>query len=738
MRSLIPLQTLIGLGGLLASLAIAIGIPFVSALHGYTLASNELSVLTRIDASALVAAGLSLDDLEKRQAEQLGRSVAFFDPVKRSIRWTIVDQEGKAVARGGSAIEWPSIERAVALPANPRGLAALQLAMSLRPLVIDLGLLTALCAMIGIGLGMAMRAATLPLLDRILAEQKAENLRFHTAIDNISQGVCFFDGRQRLIVCNRRYAEMYHLTQDLVRPGTTLREIVDFRFSSGCSPEMTRGDYLAWRRTISISNERSDTVVTLRNGKTFAIHHQPMPDGGWVATHEDITERKRAVEQIERMAHYDSLTGLPNRVLFRARLNEEIARSTDGDSLAVLCIDLDRFKTVNDTLGHPLGDQLLRCVAQRLCECVRQTDLVVRLGGDEFAIIQTRAPQPAAAQSLARRLVRVMATPFEIEGHRVLVGASVGVAFSPDDGLDSDDLLRNSDLALYGAKAAGGGTYRMFQTQMGEMANSRRSMEIDLQRAAENGELELHYQPIIALGNQGGRGHRQVVGFEALLRWRHPVRGMVMPDCFIPLAEETGLIEPIGEWVLNKAFGEAVRWPAHVGVAVNLSPQQLRNGNLVGVVSEALRRSGLAANRVDLEITESVLLAENSINVAILHELRELGVRISLDDFGVGYSSLSYLRSFPFKKIKIDRSFIRDVASNSAAIAIVKAIAILGNSLGMVVTAEGVEAEEQLACLQALHCDEAQGYLMSPPRPACDIDEMLRVDRRLTLVAAAG
>ena len=586
------------------------------------------------------------------------------------------------------------------------------------------------CAVLATTLVLGLHAAARRLLERMLTEQRVDGLRFHTAINNISQGLCFFDGAQRLIVCNRRYAELYGLTLDLVRPGTTLGEIVDHRYRTGAFPEMTRNDYLQWRAGLAVSREASDTVLALCDGRTLAIHHEPMPDGGWVATHEDITERRRAVAQIERMAHHDQLTGLPNRVLFRARLDETLATGATAKPLAVLCIDLDRFMCVNDTLGHSVGDILLRRVAARVGECLRPGDLVARLGGDEFAIIQGAPQQPAAARGLADRLVRALALPFEIEGHQVLVGASIGVAVAPDDGTDPDELLKKADMALYEAKAAGRGTFSLFRPQMDELAQRRRLLEIDLRGATDRGELVLHYQPIVGLVK------REVVGFEALLRWQHPVHGMIAPDLFIPLAEDTGLIEPIGEWVLNRAFADAAQWPPHLGLAVNLSPVQLKSGKLVASVTAALLRSGVAAQRIELEITESVLLAENSVNVATLHQLRGLGVRISLDDFGVGYSSLNYLRSFPFRKLKIDRSFVRDIVGNREALAIVTAMTTLSRSLGMVITAEGVETEAQFACLRELGCDEAQGYLISRPRPAADIEAMLRPERRLTLVAA--
>jgi diguanylate cyclase (GGDEF)-like protein len=566
----------------------------------------------------------------------------------------------------------------------------------------------ALASVVGIGLVLLLRR----LLLRLLLEQQAENLRFDTAINNISQGLCFFDGQQRLIVCNARYAELYRLTPEMVRPGTTLRQIVDQRFASGTCPNMTPEQYLDWRRAIAVSETPSDTVATLQDGRILAIHHQPMPDGGWVATHEDITERRRAVDQVERMARTDALTGLANRVQFRERLTELLQQSRPARRAAVLFIDLDRFKTVNDTLGHPMGDALLRASAQRLLRCVREGDMVARLGGDEFAIIQVGDAQPAAALSLSERLVRDFALPFEIGSHQVRVGTSVGVALSPDDGSDPDDLLRKADLALYDAKGAGRGRHSFFRPVMVEQAQDRHSLELDLRDAAARHQLELHYQPIMALGAD------RLLGFEALLRWRHPERGMVMPDQFIPLAEDTGLIEAIGNWVLNEAFAQASRWPAPLCIAVNLSPLQVKSSDLPGQVAAALRESGLDPQRVELEITESVRLAEDATNLARLHDLQALGVRICLDDFGVGYSSLSYLRSFPFKKIKIDRSFVRDVAVHPEAAAIVRAIAALGNSLGMVVTAEGVEHADQMEVLRELGCDEVQGYHLGRPQPA--------------------
>jgi len=581
-------------------------------------------------------------------------------------------------------------------------------------------------SLVGLGLGFVLRHISLRRLEQIVAAQKAESLRFHAAINNMSQGLCFFDGQQRLIVCNDQYADMYKLSRDQVRPGTTLTEIVDHRYSVGCFPDMTRDAYLRWRDSIVIADKPSDTVTVLKDGRTFAIHHRPMSDGGWVATHEDITERRRAQAEIEHMARHDALTGLANRVLFRERLTE-LLQAGDRD-LAVMCLDLDRFKPVNDALGLPAGDQLLRDAAQRLVSCARESDLVARLGGDEFAVIQVNGGNPAAASVLADRLLRAIGAPFDIAGQQVMIGTSIGIAQAPADSNDPDELLKKADLALYDAKTRGRGVHSFFKPELDRRAQGRRALESDLREAADKGQLELHYQPVISLPDD------KLLAFEALVRWHHPLHGMVMPDAFIPLAEETGLIEELGIWVLNRACIQAASWPDHLGVAVNLSPLQLNGGGLVAIVRQALHASGLAPARLELEITESVPLAENSINLATLHGLRALGVRISLDDFGAGYSSVSYLRNFPFDTIKIDRSFVRDVTGNREAAAIVRAMATLGSSLGMAITAEGVETDEQLRAVRALGCTRAQGYLISTPRPASELPAITKLDRRFVVV----
>jgi diguanylate cyclase (GGDEF)-like protein len=430
------------------------------------------------------------------------------------------------------------------------------------------------------------------------------------------------------------------------------------------------------------------------------------------------------------MARHDALTDLPNRVLLRERLEHELKRVKRGECLAVLCLDLDQFKSVNDTLGHPIGDELLKAVADRLRKCTRDPDTIARLGGDEFAIIMTAMRQPSDAAALAQRMRESITRPFELEGHQIVVDLSIGIAVAPLDAIDPDQLLKSADLALYGAKADGRGIYRFFEPEMDARMKQRRELEMELRKALTSGQFELHYQPLVSLDNN------EITGFEALLRWNHPVRGTISPAEFIPVAEETGIIIPLGEWVLRNACGETAAWPEHLKIAVNLSPAQLRCRNLVQVIVGALAASGLAPTRLQLEITESVLMQNTFATLATLHQLRELGVQIAMDDFGTGYSSLSYLRSFPFDKIKIDRSFINDLSNGSEPLAIVRAIATLAKSLSMVSTAEGVETKQQLEKLQSVGCTEMQGHFFSRARPAAEITRLFLRDTERKTAAA--
>jgi diguanylate cyclase (GGDEF)-like protein/PAS domain S-box-containing protein len=441
---------------------------------------------------------------------------------------------------------------------------------------------------------------------------------------------------------------------------------------------------------------------------------------GYLVAAVDITERRKAEARIAHMAHHDGLTNLANRDLYQDRLRQALDRSRSGNKrVAVLCVDLDLFKNVNDAFGHPMGDRLLKAVAERLKAEVRGDNLVARLGGDEFAVLLAADVSPNEASDFADRLIKILSTRYEIDGIELVIGASIGIALSPGDGETGEELTRNADMALYRAKSDGGGVHRFFEREMDRQAQKRRDMELDLRRAFANGEFELHYQPLVDLAAD------RISGFESLLRWRHPVKGMISPAEFVPVAEDIGLIVALGEWVLREACAEAAKWPADVKVAINLSPVQFRSRNLVQAVISALAHSGLSPMRLELEITESVFLAETEANLAVLHQLRGLGVSISMDDFGTGYSSLSYLRSFPFDKIKIDRSFVKDLSERSDCGAIVRAISGLGRSLNITTTAEGVETIDQLDWLRAEGCNQVQGFLFSPARPAAEIEQLL-------------
>lgn len=544
--------------------------------------------------------------------------------------------------------------------------------------------------------------------------------RFDAVLDAMSQGLTFFDRDDALMVCNRRYAEIYRLTPDQISPGTSLLSILGYRIAAGSFPDMRLEDYLGRRAAMALRGEPHDVTDILRDGRTVAMRYQPMRGGGWVATHEDITERSRTEASLLFMARHDAMTELPNRALFEERLTQALAAARPGSCCAVICLDVDGFKVVNDTLGRPIGDALLRAVAKRLVAAVREIDMVACLGGDNFAILQSGIDTAEAAANLAGRIITLVQRPYDIDGHRIVIGASAGVSVAPADGIWPDKLLQNADIALYLAKQEGRGAFRFFEPEMNARVQGRRVLEFDLRRALPADDFSLHYQPILDLASD------KVVAFEALIRWNHPDRGLVGPSDFIPIAEDTGLIVPIGQWALKRACREAVRWPDNLDVAVNLSPVQFQGAQLFDAVRDALTESGLDPKRLILEITESVLLRKSEGRLALLHSFRALGIRIALDDFGVGYSSLSYLCSFPFDKIKIDQSFIRDIDTSPESRIIAGAIMDLARGLGMTTTAEGVETRGQLETLRSLGCNGVQGYLFSRPLPAEEIPALIR------------
>lgn len=544
--------------------------------------------------------------------------------------------------------------------------------------------------------------------------------RFDAALNNMSHGLCMLDAHDRLQVWNERFVELLHLQNASLRVGMRISQIVRHslraRNHTSGSVKLVVHDLVNGLRQDNFDQFQ----VSLDGSRTLAISRRMMPAGGSVVIFEDVTERNSAQEKIARLARFDELTGLANRTQFRERIADMLAAVRDrANHLVIHLIDLDRFKTVNDTLGHPIGDLLLKEVASRLSALIRPGDMITRFGGDEFVILQTHTSRQQAAHALASRIIKALKEPFHIAGHRIDVGASIGIAMAPHDGVDADELIKKADMALYAAKSSGGGSHRFFAIEMEDAAQERRSLELDLREALTHDQFTLNYQPLVDLHT--GR----VTTCEALLRWTHPSRGNIPPSVFIPVAEETGLIIALGEWVLNRACADAADWPRHVRVAVNLSPVQFRDKGLGLQVIAALAKSGLSAQRLELEVTERLLLEDNDSTIETMNRLHELGVSLSLDDFGTGYSSLNYLRKFPFQKIKIDRSFITDLGDGRDARAIIGAVASLGAGLDKTVVAEGIETEEQMNLVRSQGVHEGQGYLFGKPMPAAEIQSRL-------------
>ena len=558
-----------------------------------------------------------------------------------------------------------------------------------------------------------------------------EKNRLDIAVNNMTQSLLLFDSSDRLIVCNRRYIEIFGLSPDIVKPGRSFRDLIAHRKETGSFSGDVDVYCSSVLRNVGLG-KATLSVVEKPDGRSVQIVNQPLVGGGWLTTLEDITERRRAEDQVTHLAHYDALTDLPNRVLFREQLEHEIKRVQPGQQLAVLYLDIDEFKSVNDSLGHRIGDKLLKSVAVSLRGCVKATDFVARLGGDEFAIIQTEVEESADIIDLVTRIYRAIREPYECLGHQVTTDVSIGIALAPKNGTDLDQLLQNADLAMYDAKAAGRRTYRFFQPEMDERVKARGVLEMDLRQAIIDGGFEVYYQPIIDLRSN------QISGCEALLRWWHPQRGMISPAEFIPVAEQTGLINQLGEWVLTTACAEAAKWPDNIKLAVNVSPVQFRSDTLALKVVAALAASGLSAGRLELEITEAVLIRDDEAALAILHQLQTLGVRIALDDFGTGYSSLSYLQRFPFDKIKIDRCFVTGIAEPGGSSSIVQAVLVIAAARNMTTTAEGVETEQQKELLRALGCTQMQGYLFSPAIPVADIRRLLLSSRDRAVVKSGS
>ena len=542
----------------------------------------------------------------------------------------------------------------------------------------------------------------------------------HAALNGVGMGLLSFDPTLAILFVNDRLGSVLDITPTVLRRCLTVMEVLEA--SAALTGAMVQQIHLACLAAAAGTDPTANlTFSSVCEQRVFTLQLTQVGNGQWMAIFEEITARRVAEVHALQPAMRDSLTGLCSRTMFQQRITALLENVDDStSSLAVMLIDLDRFKAVNDTLGHPVGDALLKLVAKRLLSVVRQDDVVARLGGDEFALVVAPALQHTEMVTLVKRIVDVLGRPYLVDGHLVNIGASIGIAVSPRDGTEHNQLMRNADLALYASKTAGRSTYSFFESGMDARALARRALEIDLRRALALREFELHYQPQIDLESDA------VVGFEALLRWRHPERGLVSPADFIPMAEEIGLIVSLGEWVMREACMEATRWPPGVSVAVNVSPHQFEDSDrLVDMVAKALSWSGLPGPRLEIEITESVLLRSEKTVLAALHRIRAMGVRVAMDDFGTGYSSLSQLHSFPFDKIKIDRSFVKDNGDATGQNAIIRAITALGVSLGMSTIAEGVETADQLARIRAEGCTSVQGYLFSKPVPVDQVDALI-------------
>lgn len=543
-----------------------------------------------------------------------------------------------------------------------------------------------------------------------------QNIRFNAAVNNMSHGLAMYDADLNLVICNEPFVQLYDLPENLTKAGVSFWAQYDKRDSGQQAKDKKRRKKIAetfkQRKTFGSS-------VELEDGTVMRITHQPIKDGGWLSTHEDITERFHTQATIEHLAHHDSLTGLANRNTFLQIMADGEERIASGEVFAVLCIDLDNFKPINDNLGHAAGDAVLVRAAKRIQTVIGESGTVARLGGDEFAALVGPISGPEQAEDILLKLVQRVSKSMKVQGLDISVGVSAGIAMAPTDGTDTSTLMRNADLALYRAKENYRSGYSFFEPEMEQVHKRRREIEAGLKSALANDQLKLVYQPLLSLKEN------RISCCEALMRWESDEHGFVGPDEFIPVAEDTGLIREMGGWALREACTLAMQWPEHVRVAVNVSPVQFVGEDLVDRVHDALRFSGLTPNRLELEITESLFLADSEHNLDILHALHKIGVRIALDDFGTGYSSLSYLRSFPFDKIKIDRTFISDLVDKPENDAIVRAVVLLGESLGMTTTAEGVETEEQLDVIRTQGCTEAQGYLFSRPLSGKDIALMM-------------
>jgi len=559
-------------------------------------------------------------------------------------------------------------------------------------------------------------------LDRRDAELSEQNRLFNAALSNMPQGLCMFDQDERLLVCNDRYIEMYGLAKDLARRGTPFAKIVENRIKKGLFEGQDAEAYLEERLAAVRETVRHTKVHELRDGRIIAITHEPLEGGGWVATHDDVTYLHRIEARLSHLARHDPLTDLPNRMQLRERLDELLATDAHarGGHIIVLIFEIDRFKEINDTFGPSIGDTLLQNVAQRLRRRLTRADMVARVGGDEFVVLQAAEEPAVEADALAKRVQAVLGMSFDIDDQSISITVSVGVAVAPVDGQESDELLKNADLALDRAKREGAGNSRFFERAMDERMRARRKLEHDMRVGLREEQFELYYQPQLDLVRN------EIVAFEALLRWNHPEHGVIPPAEFVTLAEENGFIVQLGDWALRRACEEASQWPRDIRVAVNLSVAQFRSGHVRQSVISALGAAELAPRRLELEITESVLMDDVDDVADVLQKLQDMGVGIALDDFGTGFSSLSYLTRMRFDKIKIDKHFIREMQSEpGSALAVLRSVVALSKSLGIATLAEGIETAEQLERVRAEGCSEAQGFYVGRPISAREVEVLV-------------
>lgn len=549
---------------------------------------------------------------------------------------------------------------------------------------------------------------------------QARLANYSTVLENMTQGVAMFGADDRLVVCNRRFGEINRLPQDLMQPGTAYQQILAQRLRNGEFPGQGLDSAESWRRGELASRRQVSVSATREDGRTIETTMRLLSDGRAIAAYADVTDLRVAMSKAAQSALVDTLTGLPNRQQFMLHLDDALARmKRRGAPLAVMMLDIDHFKAVNDALGLEQGDKLLQIVAERLRGLMRETDIIARVSGDRFALIADALTQAADATVLAQRLVDVLGVPYLIDGHQVVTSASVGISIAPHDAEEAGPLMRDAELALKRAKGDGRSTYRYFETGMDARMRERRALEADLRSALARGEFELYFQPVANLLRD------EIVGMEALIRWHHPARGLVLPSDFIPFAEEVGLIQPIGRWVIREACACAASWSSRMRISVNVSARELADPEFVPTLRAALLNSGIAADRLELEITEGVLIDAAPEVLGALAAARQMGVRIALDDFGTGYASLGNLQRFPFDKIKIERALLKGSPERSESFAMLRAVAALAAGLRIETTVEGVETADQLANVRAHGCTEAQGFVISRPMPAQEVDDFL-------------